>query len=206
VLRRVKISLRLRDFCNDGIMRVVGNLLVPTGHSRDILHQAKGITRIESTQIRWFSRLSGGGSWSGRAQLSGGQESQTKGQGAVRLPPQWATTEATRWGARRPNKELLSWQPTKRKQSLKQLWLEAQLGRRQPAKESNDWEKRKTLTLCSNLEVAEGGDVGVDEVGDEWEPECQSQVRATAFQYLRFKPGKWVLNSPLTCPAGGGGG
>jgi hypothetical protein len=28
-------------------------------------------------------------------------------------------------------------------------------------------EKRKTLTLCSNLEVAEGGDVGVDEVGDE---------------------------------------
>ncbi len=31
----------------------------------------------------------------------------TKGQGAVRLPPQWATTEAARWGARGPNKELL---------------------------------------------------------------------------------------------------
>jgi hypothetical protein len=28
-------------------------------------------------------------------------------------------------------------------------------------------EKRKTLTLCSNLEVAEGDGVGVDEVGDE---------------------------------------
>jgi hypothetical protein len=27
--------------------------------------------------------------------------------------------------------------------------------------------KGKTLTLCSNLEVAEGGDVKVDEVGDE---------------------------------------
>ncbi len=95
----------------------------------------------------------------------------TKGQGAVQLPPQWATTEATRRGARGPNKELLSRQFTKRKQSLKQLWPEAQLGKGQPAKESNDWEKGKMLTLCSNLEVAEGDDVGVDEVGDEWEPE-----------------------------------
>ncbi len=31
--------------------------------------------------------------------------------------------------------------------------------------------KRKTLTLWSNLKVAEGDGVGVDEVGDEWEPE-----------------------------------
>ncbi len=59
-------------------MRIVGNLRVPTGHSRDILLQAKGITGIESTQIRWFSRRSGGGGWSGRAWLSGGQESQTR--------------------------------------------------------------------------------------------------------------------------------
>ncbi len=157
--------------CNDSITRVVGTLRVPTGHSKDILLQAKGITGIEPTQIRWFSRWSGGGGWSGRAQLSGGQESQTKGQGAVRLPPQWATTEAARRGARGPNKELLSRQFTKRNQSLKQPWLESWLGKGQPARESNDWEKGKTLTLCSNLEVAEGGDVGVDEVGDEWEPE-----------------------------------
>ncbi len=34
----------------------------------------------------------------------------TMGQGTVRLPPQWATTEAARWGARGPNKELLSQQ------------------------------------------------------------------------------------------------
>jgi hypothetical protein len=33
-------------------MRVVGNLRVPTGRSRDISHQAKGIIGIESTQIR----------------------------------------------------------------------------------------------------------------------------------------------------------
>ncbi len=122
VLRRVKISLRLRDYCIDGIMRVVGNLRVPTGHLMDILLQAKGITGIKSTQIRWFSRWSGGGGWSSRALLSGGQESQVKGQEDVRLPHQWATTEATRRGARRPNKELLSWQLTQRKQSLKHDW------------------------------------------------------------------------------------
>jgi hypothetical protein len=36
-------------------MRLAGNFWVPTKHSRDILQQAKGITLIESTQIRWFS-------------------------------------------------------------------------------------------------------------------------------------------------------
>jgi hypothetical protein len=40
--------------------------------------------------------------------LSGGQESQTKGQGTVRLPPQWATTEAARRGANGLNKGPLS--------------------------------------------------------------------------------------------------
>jgi hypothetical protein len=42
--------------------------------------------------------------------------------------------------------------------------------KRQPAKESTTVEKGKTLTLWSNLEVAEGCDVGGDEVDDEWEP------------------------------------
>jgi hypothetical protein len=37
------------------------------------------------------------------------------------------------------------------------------------------------------------------------ENQSQSQVLATALRYLRFKPGKWGLNSPFTCPAGGGG-
>ncbi len=56
VLRRVKISLSLRNYCKDKVMRIVRNLRVPTRHSRDILLQAKGITGIEFTQIRWFSR------------------------------------------------------------------------------------------------------------------------------------------------------
>ncbi len=40
------------------------------------------------------------------------------------------------------------------------------MGKRHPAKEIKT-EKRKMLTLCSNLEVAEGEDVVVDEGVDE---------------------------------------
>jgi hypothetical protein len=36
--------------------------------------------------------------------LSRGKESQTKGQGTVGLQHQWATAEAARRGARKPNK------------------------------------------------------------------------------------------------------
>jgi hypothetical protein len=36
-----------------------------------------------------------------------------------------------------------------------------------PAKEAQRLKKGKTLTLCSKLEVAEGCDVGGDEVSDE---------------------------------------
>ncbi len=82
----------------------------------------------------------------------------TRGQGTVLLPPQWATAEAARREGPRPNKGLLSQQFTKEHRALS----------------SSDWkhskakgQRRKTLTLCSNLEVAEGDGVRVDEVGDE---------------------------------------
>ncbi len=65
------LSLNTISLC----VKKVRNLRVPTKRSRDILLQAKGITLIESTQIRCFSRWSGGGGWSSRAKLSGGQES-----------------------------------------------------------------------------------------------------------------------------------
>jgi hypothetical protein len=55
------------DNCNDGVMRVAGRLWVPTMQLKDILKQAKGGSLVESTQIRWFSRWSGGVGWSGRA-------------------------------------------------------------------------------------------------------------------------------------------
>ncbi len=42
------------------------------------------------------------------------------------------------------------------------------MGKRQPAKESFTFTKKgKTLTLCSNLEIAVGDDVVVDEDVDE---------------------------------------
>jgi hypothetical protein len=52
-LQRVKISLRLRNCCKDSIMRIVGNLQVLTGRSRDMLLQAKGDPRdrVHSDQM-----------------------------------------------------------------------------------------------------------------------------------------------------------
>jgi hypothetical protein len=42
------------------------------------------------------------------------------------------------------------------------------MGKRQPAKWSFTFRKKgKTLTLCSNLEIADGGDVVIDEDVDE---------------------------------------
>ncbi len=37
--------------CNDSIMRVAGELQVPSKHSRDILLEAKGIILVKSTQM-----------------------------------------------------------------------------------------------------------------------------------------------------------
>jgi hypothetical protein len=60
---------------------------------------------------------------------------------------------------------------------LKETELKAALtgstgrAKRQPAKEAQQLKKWKTLTLCSSLEVAEGSDVGGDEVDDDWKPE-----------------------------------
>ncbi len=60
----------------------------------------------------------------------------TRGQGTVRLPPQWATTEAARRKGQRPNKGLLSQQSMKKTQSFRQLWLEAQWGKRPKKKDA----------------------------------------------------------------------
>ncbi len=79
LLLNIGANDQLLHNCNDSVTRVVGILRDPTKRSRDILHQAKGITGIESIQIRWFARWSSEGGWSGRAKLSRGQESQTKG-------------------------------------------------------------------------------------------------------------------------------
>ncbi len=64
--------------------------------------------------------------------------------------------------------------------------------------------KGKTLTLCSNLELA-GGDVVVDEDVDEWEPKLLITGQSDSVTVSDFKPGKWGLNSRLhACTAGEG--
>ncbi len=89
-------------------MRVVGNLRVPTKRSRDILQQAKGVTLIEFTQIRWFSRWSVGEAGPVEQSSAEAKSLKTKGQGTVWLPLKWATAEAARRGAIEPIKGLLS--------------------------------------------------------------------------------------------------
>jgi hypothetical protein len=77
---------------------------------------AQGTSHIRPRGPLGSSPLRSDGSRNGQAGEAGPVEQcsveakslKTKGQGTVRLPPQWATTEAARRGARRPNKELLS--------------------------------------------------------------------------------------------------
>ncbi len=89
-------------------MRAVGNLRVPTGRSRDILHQSKGI--IGSSPLRSDGSRNDQAGEAGPVEQSSAEAKslKTKSQGTVRLPPQWATTELARRGARGPTKELLS--------------------------------------------------------------------------------------------------
>jgi hypothetical protein len=77
---------------------------------------AQGTSHIKPRGPLGSSPLRADGSHNGHAGEAGPVEQcsaeakslKTKGQGTVRLPPQWATAEAARWGARRPSKELLS--------------------------------------------------------------------------------------------------
>jgi hypothetical protein len=81
-------------------MRVVGNLQVPTKHSKDILQQS------------WSSPLRSDSSWDDQAgeagpvelKLSGGQESQTKNQGLPNYHSSETVVEAARRGASGQNK------------------------------------------------------------------------------------------------------
>jgi hypothetical protein len=74
------------------------------------------------------------------------------------LSPQWATTEAARREGQRPIKDY-SYDSLRKNTELKAALTGSTV--RQKAK------RRKTLTLYSNLEVAEGDGVRVDEDGDE---------------------------------------
>jgi hypothetical protein len=51
---------------NDSVTKVARRLWVLLCAQGTFCFRPRGITFIESTQIRWFSRGSGGGGWSGR--------------------------------------------------------------------------------------------------------------------------------------------
>ncbi len=55
--------------------------------------------------------------------------------------------------------------------------------------------KEKTLTLCSNLELAVGDDVVIDEDVDELEPQWLVTELCDSVTVSDFKPGKQGLNS-----------
>ncbi len=174
-------------------MRVVGNLWVPTGRSRDFLLQAKGITGIESTQVRRFTRWSGRGGWSGSAELSGGRETQTKGQGTVR----WATTEAARRGGQRANKELLSRQFTRRNRAWSSSDWKHSWAKGSPSKKAKIEKKERRLLHAPILKLQKGVMSGVMRSVMNENQKSQSQFHVTALWCLRVKPGKRGLNSQL---------
>jgi hypothetical protein len=106
VLHRVKMSCDYgTDNCNDSDTRVVGNLLRAQGTSCFKPRGSPGLSPLRSDG----SRDDQAGE-AGRVEQSSAEAKslKTKGQWTVRLPPQWATTEAARQEARGPDKELLS--------------------------------------------------------------------------------------------------
>jgi hypothetical protein len=76
----------------------------------------QGTSHIKPRGPLGLSPLRSDGSRNGQAGEAGPVEQcsaevkslKTNSQGTVRLPPQWATTEAARWEVSGPNKELLS--------------------------------------------------------------------------------------------------
>ncbi len=105
--------------CNDSVTREVGKLQVPIRRSRDILQQAKG-NIVESTLIRWFSRLSGRRGWSGKAIAK--RRLRVSKLGSKRLSychSNETAVNAARLGASGPNKR-----STLRKYLLKKAKLE----------------------------------------------------------------------------------
>jgi hypothetical protein len=87
---------------------------------------------------------------------------ESKGQGTVATPV--GNNRGSQTGGQRPKLKNYSHNNLLKETELKAA-LTGSTGRakRQPAKDKQLLKKGKTLTLCSNLEIAEGEDVEVDE-------------------------------------------
>ncbi len=110
VLRRVKITELLQGKCQESIREFMGSYWALKGHPASRQGGSPGSSPLRSD-----------GSHDDQAGEAGPVEHcsaeakslKTRGQGTVRLPPQWAATEAARGEGQRPNKGLLSRKFTK---------------------------------------------------------------------------------------------
>ncbi len=133
------------------VTRVLGNLRVPTKRSKDILQQAKGITLIKSTQIRWFSRWSGGGGWSCRAEVhQRPRVSKLRAKGLSDYHSSEILLKAARQGASGPNKRATLTTYLLKKVELKSSsLLDGERAKGSPPEKSTMNKKERLLTLNS---------------------------------------------------------
>jgi hypothetical protein len=74
--------------------------------SKDTASSQRGIILVKSIQIRWFSRRSGRGGWSGRAEAQWRPRvSKLRVKGLPDYHSNEIAAEAARWGANLPNKK-----------------------------------------------------------------------------------------------------
>jgi hypothetical protein len=171
----------------------VGNLWVPTKHSRDILQEAKGIIFIKSTQIRWFSRWSGGGGWSGRAEAQRRPRvSKLRAKGLADYHSSETVVEAPRLGARGQNKRATFTTYLLKKGELESSSL---LDRKRakgslPEKKHHRWKRKITYSKVRVL-IQKGGMKSMTVMMTE-NQSCWSQVHVTAFRGTELSAKKWV--------------
>jgi hypothetical protein len=148
VLRRVKISLSLRNYCKDSVMRIIGNLRVSTRHSRDILLQAKGITGIESIQIRWSRDDQAGEAGPVEHSSAEAKSLKLEAKGLSGCHPSGQRPRQPDGKARGQIKDYP--RDSLRKNTGLKTTLTGSTVRQKAT-------RRKTLTLCSNLEICRRG-------------------------------------------------
>ncbi len=132
---------------------------VPTKRSKDILQQAKGITLIESTQIRWFSRWSGGGGWSSRAEAQ--QRPRVSKLRAKELSDSNSSetvVKAARWGASGLSKRATLMTYLFKKGELKSSYLlEWKRAKGSPPEKKHHRSKRKNAYSKLQVLLQKGG-------------------------------------------------
>jgi hypothetical protein len=110
--------------------------------------QAMGIILIESTQIRWFSRWSGGGGWSGRSEAQRRPRvSKLRAKGLSHYHSNETVVGQPEEGPVGQIKGYSHDMFTQKRRAEKQLLVSLKKGKRQPAREKAPQIKRKNCLL-----------------------------------------------------------